>query len=235
MKIGFLSDAHGNPEGLELCFRMLERQRVDKVYFLGDAVGYFSQWRDVLEFLKKNDVECLRGNHDQLVLENTLDDHAESAYQLRAEYRNEIESCLDWMAAWPVRREIVCDSTRILMVHGSPFDPINGYVYPWSDLSEFGSVDTDVVVMGHTHRPFLASVGKNTLLNVGSCGLPRDVGNLASFGMFDGERGQCKVFRGRMDTAKVLERVAPPHPDVLSCIQRRAESYVGTLISEQGE
>ncbi|WP_407649025.1 metallophosphoesterase family protein [Devosia algicola] len=74
MKIGLLSDAHGNPEGLERCLSALHRIAVDKIYFLGDAVGYFSGWRDVLRLLHDNEVDAVLGNHDDMILAGKVDD-----------------------------------------------------------------------------------------------------------------------------------------------------------------
>ena len=40
MRIGFLSDIHGNREALDACLAQAERQRVDRIVILGDLVGY---------------------------------------------------------------------------------------------------------------------------------------------------------------------------------------------------
>ena len=48
MKIGILSDAHGNPHGLNRCLTALKREGAERLYFLGDAVGYLPDWKDVL-------------------------------------------------------------------------------------------------------------------------------------------------------------------------------------------
>lgn len=230
MKIGLLSDAHGNPEGLERCLSALHRIAVEKVYFLGDAVGYFSGWREVLKLLQDNEVECVMGNHDELVLAEKIDGLASGAYQLRAEYRAEIGEYLNWMQTWPRQREVLHGEYTLLFVHGSAMDPTNGYVYPWSDHSAFIEVDADVIAMGHTHRPFIAEAGSRTLVNVGSCGLPRDVGNLASFASFDSDTGDCNIHRVRIDTEKLLARVARPHHEVLNCLDRRELEFVGTVV-----
>ncbi len=37
MKIGVLSDAHGNPAALERCLRFLRRREVEAIWFLGDS------------------------------------------------------------------------------------------------------------------------------------------------------------------------------------------------------
>ncbi len=43
MKIGVLSDAHGNPDGLKMCIDFFIQKKVGKIYFLGDAIGYLSR------------------------------------------------------------------------------------------------------------------------------------------------------------------------------------------------
>lgn len=232
MKIGFLSDAHGNPEGAERCLAVLRRAGADQIYFLGDAVGYLSGWGEVLRLLHDGEVQCLMGNHDQQVLIEGADNNEASAYRLRGAYLDGIADLLPWMASWPTRREIRCDDYRLLLVHGSPANPLTGYVYPWSDLSSLARVDADIVAMGHTHRPFVAEVGGRTLINVGSCGLPRDVGNLASCASFDGQTGVCEILRVPFDVTRLLSRVDPPHTEVLRCLERRADEYCGMLVAE---
>lgn len=229
MKIGLLSDAHGNPEGLERCLSTLRDLGAQKLYFLGDAVGYFSAWKDVLHLLRESDATCLLGNHDEMVLGGAVDDLDSSAYQFRAQYRDEIEAYLPWMRKWPRQIEVKFDHRTLLLVHGSPLDPTNGYLYPWSDLSVLAEVEADTIAMGHTHRPFQATVGATRILNVGSCGLPRDVGNLASCAIFDSDTGESTLYRVPLDRSKVLARVAPPHPLVLECLERRTLEFVGTL------
>jgi len=235
MKIGFLSDAHGNPEGLERCLGVLLGCGVDATYFLGDAVGYFSGWREVLGILRENQVQCILGNHDQVVLEGGVSLTDDSAYQFLAAYREDIEEYLGWMATWPQQMTLSCDGKELLLVHGSPFDQTNGYVYPWSDLLPFSQLNPDIVVMGHTHRPFLEKVVAKTIMNVGSCGLPRDVGNLASCATYDSVTEQCEIYRIEMKIERILSRVRAPHPVVVDCLNRVAKNFVGKLTSERSD
>ena len=48
MKIGLLSDAHGNPDGLANCISVLRSRGAERLFFLGDAVGYLPRWLEVL-------------------------------------------------------------------------------------------------------------------------------------------------------------------------------------------
>jgi hypothetical protein len=59
------------------------------------------------------------------------------------------ERNLAWIRKWPSRLELALDGRRIRLVHGSPADPLQGYVYPDSDLSALAELPSDLVAMGH--------------------------------------------------------------------------------------
>ena len=43
MKIGLISDIHGNYEALKAVLAELDRMNISEIYCLGDVVGYYSQ------------------------------------------------------------------------------------------------------------------------------------------------------------------------------------------------
>ena len=51
MRIGVISDAHGNPLGLRACLDFLAGEKVEAIYFLGDSVGYMPAGGDVIDAL----------------------------------------------------------------------------------------------------------------------------------------------------------------------------------------
>ncbi|MFQ5730094.1 MAG: metallophosphoesterase family protein, partial [Waddliaceae bacterium] len=94
--------------------------------------------------------------------------------------------------------------------------------YPDSDLARFYTLGVDAVFMGHTHRPFINTVGKTLVVNVGSCGLPRDHGELSSCAVFDTDSGECRILRIPFDAQSVLRTVPRPvHPAVISSFARK--------------
>jgi len=220
MILGFVSDAHGNPDGLEACLDALHRHSAERVYFLGDAVGYLPEENAVLDLLRSREVVCIRGNHDAMLLgELAIPEGRDVFYRLEAA-RTRIEARhRDWMQEWPGRLELEFDGCRLLLVHGSPADPLQGYVYPDSDLSALGGLPFDVVAMGHTHRPFLASAGRVTVMNVGSSGMPRDVGHLAGCARYDTLTRSADILRVPFDAAGLVrrwgDRIAGPAAGVL--------------------
>ena len=100
MKIGLLSDAHGNPAGLGLCLDVLRAHGVERLFFLGDAVGYLPRWLPVLAMLREQGVTCIRGNHDDHVLKASLREDVQDAYQHLPSYLDNIQSYTEWMASF---------------------------------------------------------------------------------------------------------------------------------------
>ncbi len=230
MKIGLLSDAHGNPAGLALCLAVLQSRNAERLFFLGDAVGYLPHWAPVLALLRENAVTCIRGNHDDHVLKAPLWEDAQDAYQHLPSYLDTIRPQTEWMETWPEFITMDLDGTRLMLVHASPRDVLNGYVYPWTDVTGIAWPDVDVIAMGHTHRPMVRTHEGRLLLNPGSCGLPRDVGHLASCATLDTQTREVVVYRVPFDVAHVLNDTRFIHPDVRECLERSAEQFDGLLV-----
>jgi len=231
--VGFVSDAHGNPAGLEGCLRALEMHGAERLYFLGDAVGYLPEEGAVLDLLRSRNAVCIRGNHEAFLLgrlaipegRNQIYRISEARARLQPRHRS-------WIEQWPIRLELELDGVRLLLVHGSPQDPLAGYVYPDSDVSSFGALSFDFVLMGHTHRPFLARAGSVTIVNVGSSGMPRDVGNLASCAVFDSATRSCEILRVPFDAPALIAKWGDRiDASAAACLQRAAtESVVGRIV-----
>jgi hypothetical protein len=65
--IGFVSDAHGNPYGLQACVDALRERGAGTLYFLGDAVGYLPLAEEVLAILAREGATCQLGNHEAML------------------------------------------------------------------------------------------------------------------------------------------------------------------------
>jgi putative phosphoesterase len=207
VRIGILSDAHGNAVGLAACLRALRHAGADALYFLGDAVGYFPDARGVLRLLRRCGAVCQQGNHEAMLLGRLpLAPEKDAVYRL-APVRETLSAAeRETMAAWPERREVEIAGRRLLLVHGTPADPLQGYCYPDTDLSAFEGVPYDAVFMGHTHHPFVRRAGETLVVNVGSCGLPRDQGDLGACALYDAAAGTVRLLRVEFDAARVRRR-----------------------------
>jgi len=232
MKIGIISDAHGNPSGLLACLNFFKSKQINKIYFLGDAVGYMPDWKGVFELLDKFNVICIRGNHDQMALEIELP-KKNTIYNITQELKVENYNSLKKVEKWPTSRSIKMQNNNIMFVHGSPWNQLNGYIYPNTDMEKFMKVDEDVVFMGHTHRPFIKNLGNKLIVNTGSCGLPRDIGSLVSCSTYNTETNECKIHRIPQDIENIISIYGSQlHHSVINCLRRNDNNYYGELIDK---
>ncbi len=65
MKLGLVSDIHGDPVALELAWAHLITMKVDRIVCAGDLVGYGPFPDRVVAFLKERQIPSVRGNHDR--------------------------------------------------------------------------------------------------------------------------------------------------------------------------
>jgi predicted phosphodiesterase len=224
--LGLLSDAHGNLAAFERGVALLRAKGAERIYFLGDAVGYIPTIA-VLERLQAEDIPCLQGNHEAMMLSRRYAQEREAAYRLGEIAALLPRDLLRWVSEWPTSRVVPVASGLALLVHGSPKDPTFDYVYPDSDLTQFipGDARIRAVFMGNTHRPFIRDCGNVRFVNIGSCGLPRDDGGWGSVCLYDPDDNSARILRFPLaDTAQELRRRYPDlHPAVLDAFARRSE------------
>ncbi|MEX2577566.1 MAG: metallophosphoesterase family protein [Verrucomicrobiales bacterium] len=216
MKLGFLSDAHGNPAALEAGLDALAKRGVTKTWFLGDAFGYVPG-DEVLRVLKKWELPWILGNHDALTV-------GICAPGENAEIYNHPvldEKIQDELRSLPDQLHLDVDGRRFLLVHGSPADPTFGYVYEDTNLKQFGARDEDFVVMGHTHRPFVRPCGKTVYVNAGSCAMPRDGDLRGAAAVVETRTMRAEIIRFEIGDAirKALSR-GDLHPVVRKALER---------------
>jgi hypothetical protein len=102
-------------------------------------------------------------------------------------------------------------------------------VYPDADLRPLERLGTGAVFLGQTHRPFIGRSGETLVVNVGSCGLPRDCGDLGSACVFDDLTGVARIIRFdiREATRAALRRCGPVAPQVMAVFARRSPGGCG--------
>lgn len=63
-----IGDVHGHYDGLLQLIDLLELTVADQVYFLGDLIDRGPKSFQVVEFVKSSGYQCLRGNHEELMI-----------------------------------------------------------------------------------------------------------------------------------------------------------------------
>lgn len=223
MKIAFISDVHGNYLALDQVLCCLKaKMQISQIYFLGDAIGYMPDANKVISRLKDENIFCLMGNHEAMLLDLLpVKDSTKEVYKLDLTKKTISQENYLFIERLLPSYTLTINNYSVLMIHGNPIDPLNGYLYEDSNFSDFLIDQHQFIFMGHTHRPFILKKGEVTFVNVGSCGLPRDVGHLASFAIFDSENGQVNLYRLPLNIDLIMKEYKEVHPSIIECLLRK--------------
>ncbi len=212
MRVAVFSDIHSN---LEAFSEVLKASgRVDRYLCLGDIVGYGANPNEVIQLIKQHQMLAIKGNHDEAVLTGMAEGFnpiAASAVEWTG--RNIRPEGLAFLQNLPLQLDLELDGLHVHMVHGSPEEPLEEYIYPdeTSDrLQSFLSLTkADVLLLGHTHIPMNIQLAKGHVLNPGSVGQPRDGDPRASFAILqvEGRSAECSLHRVEYDIAKAAGKI----------------------------
>lgn len=166
MKIAFLGDLHGNFVATQALAEELERQQVEEIVFLGDAVGKGPQNRETCDWVREHCRLCIGGNWDYGIGGKEF---AEDGYfwdQLGPER-------MEWLRTLPSELDCWISGTHFRLFHGRPVTPLM-LVQDQKEVMEaaFSANDTTYtgVIFADSHRPFLRTLNTGYILNTGSVG-----------------------------------------------------------------
>ena len=222
MKAAIISDIHGNSLLLKEFFKAIKNFQIKRVFFLGDAVNYYPDCNEVIELLTDANVVCVKGNHDEMVISNAqVVEQKQKIYQLHQTNQTISSTNREIITNWKSSISTKIDDKKVLMLHGSPIDHLNGYIYPDSDLSKFNTKGFDYVFIGHSHYSMIRKKDKTTFVNPGSLGMPRDVGNRFSFAIVDFETDSIKIENINYPIDKIKKEYKyKVHPKVLDLLDK---------------
>ena len=145
---------------------------VDELLCAGDAVYQFRFSNEVMQILRERDARYILGNHEDVLL-GKWGEHARAADWVRTRRARRT-----WPRTTYQLETTLSNGKTLVMVHGSPWEPYNEYIYPNSPaISRLGEIDADYVILGHTHYQMAERVGRSLIINPGSAGEPRDARN----------------------------------------------------------
>jgi predicted phosphodiesterase len=231
MKIGYISDAHGNVGAFEQGLKVLEAFCCEQIFFLGDAIGYIPNTGVVSRILNA-EIKSILGNHEIMLM---------AGFPFPNDVVYQLEKCRFLMSeleyseisTWPTQRRIVEAGLDIWMMHGAPNNLSFGYIHADTDLDQFNRPAGSITVMGNTHRPFWRCNENGAFfLNPGSCGMPRDCGDLGSVAVLDIENKVARILRFdiKKSTNSVLAASGSVHESVIDLFKRpRQKNLIGEI------
>lgn len=202
MKLVIIADIHGNYDA----WRALPEE-YDELWVLGDLVNYGPQPREVVDEVMKAAALVVQGNHDHAVAHDD-DSQWTSRYRSMAEATRRYTSSVlsaghkAYLRDLPVQAQAEREGCRFHLVHAMPSKPFYGRCPPDGDewAAEIGELAADVLLVGHSHTPFIRRIGDKILVNPGSIGQPRTGEPRANYAVWQDGTFELKSFPYPVDS-----------------------------------
>lgn len=207
MKIGFISDVHANLPALEAVLRDMTARNVGPVYCAGDILGYYTYPDEVVELLRRRGVNCIAGNHDRAVLVGTKGMNSIAAAAIEWTREHMSSATRDFINDLPNSIHRPVEEVMVAVHHGSPRH-MSEYIFEEHVSDELLAVaGAKLLVLGHTHMPYLAQFPTGHVINPGSVGQPRDGDPRASYAILDSSEWTFSTVRVAYDMRTVMEKI----------------------------
>jgi putative phosphoesterase len=165
VKLAIVSDVHCNIGGLERALELMAP--FDELWCAGDSVFQFRWSNDVVAKLREIGAVVVQGNHEETILSRD-GERALSSPKVD-------QDLVAWMREQPFRVEREVGGKRVMMTHGSPWEPWKDYHYPHEAIwARSGELGCDTLIVGHTHYKMAQRFAGVLVINPGSAGDPRD-------------------------------------------------------------
>ncbi|MVT13758.1 MAG: YfcE family phosphodiesterase [Euryarchaeota archaeon] len=174
-----ISDVHSNLFALEAVLSRIREGTT--ILHAGDVVGYYTFPNEVISLFKKWNIISIRGNHDRALINgNVFNFNEYAAASLNWTSRKISKDSLFYILKMKDTLRLNLMGKRVAVYHGAPWDN-DYYLMEYEAREGIIPEGIDVLLLGHTHIPFIKKFGNRIILNPGSVGQPRDGDPRASF------------------------------------------------------
>lgn len=197
-RIAVFSDIHSNYYGFEACYADACKEGADCFVFLGDYVSGLAEPARTLDLVYKTQeaypTVCIRGNRERYMI-----DHREGTSCLRENlhdssylhtYNRLREKDHAFFADIPFYDVVEINGTIFEIAHASKDS--DRFLFEQGDpqMEEvFSSMRASYLLTGHTHKPYMHTLGDKTIINPGSVGLPVGAEPLPQYVLLDVKDG----------------------------------------------
>jgi putative phosphoesterase len=220
-RVAVITDVHANLPSLEAALQRTGELGIDRIYCGGDLVGYGPHPNEVCALIAERGIPTIYGNYDYAIARD-LDDcgcayvtqHDRELGQQSIAWTLEHTGrrAKDFMRGLPFDLRLEVGDYAVHLVHGSP-RKVNEYLFEDKPASLYerlaAAEQSDVLVFGHTHKPWVAEFGGVLFINCGSVGKPKDGDPRAAFAVLEdaGDRIDVTIERVDYDAREVAEQV----------------------------
>jgi len=225
MRIAIISDVHANLAALEAI-----QEPYDLLFCLGDLVDYGPQPREAIHWVKERALRVVRGNHDH-ALAHEADCRCapvmREASVMTRQWHSRVLTAEDknYLRDLPLTDRIGVGGATFHLAHAAPSGNLYDYHIVPDASEEFlreqiEGIDTDFILLGHTHLPMMRMIGKTTIVNPGSVGQPRHGDPRASYVIW--EDGAIRFARVPYDVSRTTALLKQSPLTLAVIIQLRA-------------
>jgi diadenosine tetraphosphatase ApaH/serine/threonine PP2A family protein phosphatase len=226
MRYAILADVHSNLAAFEAVLDDAgKRGGFDKIWCLGDVVGYGPDPHECIGRLRQFEHVCIAGNHDWAAIGKMDTSEFNPVAALAAHWTAEqlTDDDIDYLQNLPLT-VLEGDFT---LVHGSPREPIWEYLLSTEAAQDnFAYFETAYCLVGHSHVPLIfeqvadeavyrefgedaLKLGeKRMIINPGGVGQPRDGDPRASYAIYDAEAQVIHHYRVEYDIPATQKKMA---------------------------
>jgi diadenosine tetraphosphatase ApaH/serine/threonine PP2A family protein phosphatase len=234
VRILILSDIHANLEALEACLEAAPEH--DRVFNLGDIVGYGANPNEVTERARELGEVFVRGNHDKAATGLTSLEDFNPVAALAALWTGKQLSPDNFEFLRTLPQGPVAPLDNLQCVHGSPRDEDEYVLMRRDAYSILADAAEPLIFFGHTHLQgaywmddvhqregtvalqypssqgpqhfqFSLAPAAKYLVNPGSIGQPRDGDPRAAFALYDTEARTVIFHRVPYNIAKTQQKI----------------------------
>lgn len=216
MKIVIASDVHGNFDALSAL-----PEDCDELWVLGDLVNYGPQPKEVIDYIRTHAAVVVRGNHDQCIAYGD-DPRCSARFREMAgatrRFTADTLSAEDkaYLRSLPQNAFVTKSKTRFFLCHATPSDPLYEYRTAESEkwVDECMQLGADVILVGHTHIPFIRSFNRQILVNPGSLGQPKTGKPDACYAVWENGKVSLRTYAYPIDRTIDKIRLMPIGKDI---------------------
>ena len=216
MRIGVLSDIHGNLAALKACVKRLKDEGAESFIQCGDIIGYGPDAEESVRMVLHLPLQAsVMGNHEAALAFSAIGSlfNFDAKIALEKSVPDLSSRSIDYLCTLPP----LVQGKNFTVVHGTPLDPIKEYFHSITQFDIYYKLwQGQILFVGHTHLPFyirgtarscrmfLNQKEEFTLrlndkyryvINPGAVGKPRDHNPDAACGLWDTKAKTFTFFR----------------------------------------
>ena len=220
MKIGLISDIHGNLPALKVILDKFKKEECDYIYCLGDiiAIGPFS--KECIELLLTlPNIKFVMGNHEEYFVKGILNVSSESMSEGEMQHQIWTANSLndeirEIMCKFPYLIQETIEGINVAFMHYALTDKENNKTFKSleKNVTEesmnnlFKEVDVEVIFLGHEHNASNIT-GEKHYINIGSSGCTKEDITHCTIVEFEDQNYDIKVHEMKYEKDKVLREL----------------------------